>query len=203
MKRIVVFLMGLSLVACSQSQTKDQFSSLNQQTAFSASEAAPTAPSTASAAQAGSGGGGSPMAADATQKNGSQAPATAAATSAQRSSSDNTNRSLTWLFGTVGVLVGAVFAVDAVTGGQAVGLFGEKRYPEDKERPSSPAPTTPPQAQAPSSPASSETIVPTQPTHSSPAEDCALPPSGNAEASSTIQSAQDVVKFAESPKAPE
>ncbi len=203
MKRIVVFLMGLSLVACSQSQTKDQFSSLNHQTALSASESASISPSTDSTAQAGSGGGGSPTASDATQKNGSQAPATAAATSAQRSSSDNTNRSLTWLLGTVGVMIGAVFAADAITGGQAVGLFGEKRYLEDKKEPQPPATTPVPQAQAPNLPASSETIVPTKPADSAPVDECAMPPSGTAAASSTIQSAQDVVKFAESPKTPE
>jgi hypothetical protein len=195
MKRIVVFLMGLSLVACSQSQTKDQFSTSNQQTAFSASESAPAIPGATSAAQAGAGGG-SPTASDASQKSSTQAAATAAATSPKRSSSDNTNRSLTWLFGTVGVLVGFVLATDAVTGGQAVGLFGEKRYPEQQRKPEVPSETLTPAAGAPA-----QTVVPAPATQAK-TEECALPPSSSAAPSATIQSAQDVVQFAESPKTP-
>jgi hypothetical protein len=195
MKRIVVFLMGLSLVACSQSNTKDQFAASNQQTAFSASEAAPTAPSTASAAQAGSGGA-SPAVSDAAQKSNTKAAVTAAATSGQRSSSDNTNRSLTWLFGTIGAMAAFVLATDAITGGQAVGLFGEKRHPQQQKKPEV-APPLNPQDQA-GTEATAQSMVPSK--VSATEDECESQASGST-ASSSIQDAQDVVKFAEGPQA--
>jgi hypothetical protein len=194
MKRIVVFLLGLSLVACSQPQPKDQVSGSNQPTALSASEPISTVPTEASGAGAGSAAG-SPTALDSTKDNGAKTATTAAATSGQKSSSDNTNRSLTWLFGTVGVMIGVVVAADALTGGQAVGLFGEKKYPNEQKKPEAPASTLQQQE------ATSQTIVPPA-TGGAKTEECALPASVSPAPSATIQSAQDVVKFAESPKTP-
>ena len=194
MKRIVTLFAGLSLVACSHSQTKDQFSGSNQPTALSASEPISTVPTEASGAGAGSAAG-SPTALDSTKDSGAKNATTAAATSGQKSSSDNTNRSLTWLFGTVGVMIGVVVAADALTGGQAVGLFGEKKYPNQQKKPEAPASTLQEQE------ATSQTLVPPA-AGGAKTEECALPPSVSPAPSATIQSAQEVVQFAESPKTP-
>jgi hypothetical protein len=92
-------------------------------------------------------------------------------------------------------MIGVVVAADALTGGQAVGLFGEKKYPNEQKKPEAPASTLQQQE------ATSQTIVPPA-TGGAKTEECALPASVSPAPSATIQSAQDVVKFAESPKTP-
>jgi hypothetical protein len=86
-----------------------------------------------------------------------------------------------WMVSTFAAIGGVILATDAITGGEAIGLFGEKKSPQQQEK-SEAIPTT----------TSSQKVVPPS------AEDCTSQAPGST-ASSTIQSAQDVVQFAESP----
>jgi len=203
MTRMLILVLGTSLTACSNSPHHINNSNGMQSTALSVGDSAEkTDKSGASAARPGAvGSGGSSDDSGSASVSGSSpsaAPAqTAASTSGKPSSSDNTKSSLTWLFGTFGVIGAVILASDAITGGQAIGLFGKKKSPEENK-----APDVNPQA-APSStsevsPSSegSETVVPAN--TESGAADCSNP-TANPTPSSHIQSAQNIVKFAENP----
>ncbi len=88
-------------------------------------------------------------------------------------------------------------ASDAITGGQAIGLFGKKKSPEEQKKTEA-APTSTPQTvpSSVSSPESSQTVVPA--TLEARSDECAIPAS-TGDPSSTILGAQEVVKFAETP----
>ncbi len=177
MKKIFVLVLGMSLVACSKPHHSSQSSSGNQTTALSSGESSVTPIDAAASGGAGGTGDGGSSGGSASGAPKSEAPAqTAAASSGKSSSSNGGKTSLYWMMGTFAVIGGVILASDAITGGQAIGLFGKKKSPSSTE--------------------SSQTVVPAQAEPKS--DECALPLSA-AEPSSTIQGAQEVVKFAETP----
>jgi len=134
-KTFIAVAASFSLVACSQSGLSTVSGGSSQQTGLSTQEVETVVAPTPS--QEGSGGGGGSSSAKSSTQETSPAPQQAAATTQGKSSSDNTKRSLTWLFGTVGVIAGVLVTTDLITG--ELGIFGTKKSSTDKEAEAQPA----------------------------------------------------------------
>lgn len=193
MKRLVALTTGfVFLIGCSQNHSGESKPQGVQAISLSSEEAKTSA--SGPLASAGGSAGQSPVTSSSSAKDSAKTPQLVAASSG-RSSSDNTNRSLAWLGGTIGAMAAFVLGADAITGGQAVGLFGKKREYGQKA----------PESDAPSAPSSdqttqTETVIPEQKSETSAApkesSEC-VEPSANEQ---TLNQANQMIEFAKNPK---
>jgi hypothetical protein len=177
MKRIVLALLGMSLVACSNSPQTQRILNGSQSTALSGAESVVTPGESGASGSSTGSGGGAPAAVSASSLPKSETAVQAAAATSEKTGSSNGGRSsLYWFAGSLAAIGGVILATDAITGGQAIGLFGEKKEATQEKK---------------------LEVVPAEPSRSQATEDECKSEASGSTASSSIQGAQEVVKFAE------